>query len=42
MRHVIARHVWHCPCTEPLIDCFEEEKEREREVVYFYLCVHGS
>ena len=29
--HVIARHVWHCPCTEPLIKCLLRKKERERE-----------
>ena len=31
MRHVIARHVWHYPCTEPLNKMLFEEKERKRE-----------
>ena len=30
VRHVIARHVWHYPCTEPL-KMFFEVRERERE-----------
>ena len=32
MCHVIARHVWHCPSTEPLIKCLlRTKRERERE-----------
>ena len=27
VRHVIARHVWHCPCTEPLIKCLLRKKK---------------